>query len=619
MNNFGTTSGSYESLREAMELATSDYDRTKVLIQEKYSEIDELLPYIANITDQYYRTQIIKAYYYRNEVQNAKIDVVEKELLDELREYNSELNYIKTLDDEKSKTEYISKIDNNDMKESLLNGISEKENRKIIINSLTRSVDPEIKSLDSLCQTMIREFFEDALDDDFTEEKRERLEIVFKRSDLKVAELKQNRNGVANHIHKRIMISNRHKNSVNKNIGFLVHEYAHLLSMYDYAHTKNATEHTIEEGMADTFSDVVINHYLEKHKEIIIDGEKIRIDKPYTMYSGYDFENAWVRTMLLGLESSGKDKEAIGEYTLGSKSEFTEMIFGKEIARTKERTVFDMPIIETNCEELYRSPELDFSSINENSIYYRRNHILPLYQIQNKMKDEEDMIGWLIRRRIYHANYIANKYFKGKRFYEISKEDLNKFMELLDLQTVPGDRKSPIIDIDEYKNELIDNLTEEEIKQFSFEILDDITVIWGNYRELKAGTVLENVIRCAFEEETKKIKEGQPLEIIQQKRDKLVQKYEEMFAVKNESNIYILDYTKDYDFACQKAEENFARQQAEDSLIEQQAKAKNKITRKELKKVAESAEIAQKQNIEEVIEITMKNNDQKNEDELGEK
>lgn len=534
---------SIQLLEETMKSISSDYNRAEILVQ---GGSDMFLPYI---TDQYYRTQIVKSH--------SEFDFDEQELLDEMKEYNSHLNYIRTLDDDKSRAEYIAKIEDKDIKQSLLTIISEKESRDIVINSFSRYVDPQIERLDNLAQTMIREFFEDTLENGFTDDKKERLEIVFKRSDVAFANLEPNTNGSANHVFKNIEISNAHRNNINRNLGFLVHEYSHLLSMYDYAYTKNRPEFSIEEGMADTFADSVINHYLERHKKIILDGEEVRVDNPYITYSGYDLENAWPRTMLAGLEPSGKDKEAIGEYILGSKSKFTEMVFGKEIAETKDKTHFGMVEIKTNRRELYYSPELDFSSIDEESIYYRRNCILPLYQIQNKVKGEADVVGILSEGKSYWASYISDKYFDGRKFYEIQKEDLKKFLELLDLQITPGECPSAILRISEYKNELINNLTEEEIKNFSSGILDGITVLWGDEIRLEAGANLENVARIAFEEEIKKAKNGQPLEVTKQKRDRFVKKYGEMFAAKNESNMYIREYAKDYDFACQQAEQKY--------------------------------------------------------------
>ena len=212
-------------LEEAMKSILSDYNRAKILVQ---GGSDVLLPYI---TDQYYRTQIVKSH--------SELDFDEQELIDEMEQYNSHLNYIKTLDDDKSRAEYIAKIEDKDIKQSLLTEISEKKNRDFVINSFSRYVDPQIASLDNLSQTMIREFFEDTLGNIFTDDKKERLEIIFKRSDVAFANLELNTNGKANHVFKSIEISNARKNNTNRNLGFLVHEYSHLLSMFDFAYTEN--------------------------------------------------------------------------------------------------------------------------------------------------------------------------------------------------------------------------------------------------------------------------------------------------------------------------------------------------------------------------------------------
>ena len=241
-------------LEEAMKSISSDYNRAKILVQ---GGSDVLLPYI---TDQYYRTQIVKSH--------SELDFDEQELIDEMEQYNSHLNCIKTLDDDKSRAEYIAKIEDKDIKQSLLTEISEKKSRDFVINSFSRYVDPQIASLDNLSQTMIREFFEDTLGNIFTDDKKERLEIIFKRSDVAFANLELNTNGKANHVFKSIEISNARKNNTNRNLGFLVHEYSHLLSMFDFAYTENRQADSIEEGMADTFADTVINHYLEKNKNV---------------------------------------------------------------------------------------------------------------------------------------------------------------------------------------------------------------------------------------------------------------------------------------------------------------------------------------------------------------
>ena len=348
--------------------------------------------------------------------------------------------------------------------------------------------------------------------------------------------------------------TNKHQDNINRNLGFLIHEYAHLFSNFEFAFTKESPQKTIEEGMADVFADLVINHYLDKYKKVELDGKKIRIDKPYVTYSGYNFENAWSRTILAGLVSTNKDFEAVGEYLLGDKLKFAEMVFGKEITKTKEITFFGMPIINTSKFELYNSPKLDFSNIDKNSIYYNRNYILPLFQIQNKIKNQKNIMN----RSSYSAIYIADKYFEGRKFYEIPKEELEEFIDLLHTQITPGDNSSStIVNISEYKNNEINNLSEEEIKTSSFEILDAIPVLWEKDKPLKAGTTLENVIKLAIEEEIRKIKNGQPIELTRQKKDLIAIRYQELFSLKNESNMYILDYINDFCFESEQAESKY--------------------------------------------------------------
>lgn len=528
-------------LNKTMESLTSDFNRAKILL---LGDNVSFLPYIE---DQYYRTQIVKS--------NSEFNFDKTELLEEMEEYNLHLDKLMNFKDEEEKTTYLSTVvTDRDMKQALLTHIKEKENRDTVVKSFERTVDPEIASLDNLTQTMIREYFEDTLGDKFTDDKKERLEIIFNRSDVKYANLEQNVNGRANHIYRDIIISNRHKENTNRNLGFLVHEYAHSLSLFDYAYTKNIWNHTAEEGMADLLGDLVINHYLDKHKDIELDGKKVRIDKPYATYSGYNFENGWIRTMIGGLENSGKDSEAVAEYVLGDKLKFMEMVFGKEFTQTKDVTYFGMPNMEVNRADIYDSPELDFSYINKDSIYYKRNFILPLFEIQNKLEDKADVVGCLSEGKSYYANYVANQYFDGKKFYEVPKEEFEEFIELLHAQITPRNQASAIIDISKYKNQEIDKLTEDEIKDNSFEILKGITILWGKDKNLNAGTNLERVIEIAFKEETDKIEKGQSIETTMQKKDAIVEKYMKMFSSETENNMYINDCINDYCFKCEQVE-----------------------------------------------------------------
>lgn len=529
-----------ESQTNTMESLDSDLDRAKILL---FGGNIIFLPYVKDL---YYRNQIVKA--------KSEFNFSIEDLLNEIKIYDAHKKYISEIEDENVRAKYISSIEDNDMKQALLETIKEKDNRMLVIESFQREIDPEIASLDELVRTMITEFFEDRLGENYTDEMRERLQNVFARIDVCFEGLYQTENGKANHVLKRTSISNKRKNSINRNIGFLIHEYAHHFSLFDYSYTADGTCTDIEEGMADTFSDLVVNHYISKHKCVILDGKKVRIDSPYFTYSGYDTENSWARTMLAGLESKGRDIDAMAEYLLGNKNKFAEMIFGRETAESKNRTKFGETLIYTNVSELYYSKTLDFSNIDENSIYYRRNCILPFYQIQKRIGGKEDLVSAALTGNRYLASDIANQYFNGKKFYEVPEAEFERFMRLIDGKLEQNGGLGIIIDIDIWKNEIINTLTDQEIKEFSFEILERISAIWG--KTINAGTNLERVMRLALEEETRKIAEGQSIDISRAKRNVIMEKYAKCFTENNESNMYINDYINDFCFEVSQAEQS---------------------------------------------------------------
>ena len=173
-------------LDNAMQSIDSDYTRAKILI---LGGDGIFLPYIEN---QYYRNQIVKA--------KSEFSFEQSDLLAEIEEYNTHKKNIEQFNDEKSKAYYISNINDRDMKQSFLVELKDKENRDIVIKSFNRNVDSKIANLDQLAQIMIRDFFEDTLKEKFTDDKRERLEIVFNRSDISFDNLEPNVNGKANYI-----------------------------------------------------------------------------------------------------------------------------------------------------------------------------------------------------------------------------------------------------------------------------------------------------------------------------------------------------------------------------------------------------------------------------------
>lgn len=252
-----------------------------------------------------------------------------------------------------------------------MKGIENRKNREKIINSLQNDVDKDIARLNQLAQEMILEFVEDSYNGKIPQEKEEKIMIEFNRNDVLYGHLKTNVNGQADHLLNKIIIREGNIGKDNLNIGFLVHEYGHRLSLSNYREYVPEILFTFEEGNADTFSDLVINHYLEKHPDVDLG---FGIDKPYMALSRYDTENDWTRTMLYPLEKDGKDVEAICEWVLGDKEKYFEMTVDNEFVSNLKRDangiICDVVLTE---EELYNSHNGSYKNPNMNSIYMRRN------------------------------------------------------------------------------------------------------------------------------------------------------------------------------------------------------------------------------------------------------
>ena len=528
----------------------NDLDRAKFLL---YGGDIELMPYVQN---HFYRNQITKLR------KGSKYNFRLQDLLDEIDVYDEYYKKALEITDERSRAEYIASINNNEMKEALLfELIKERENRDVIIDSFTREVDPNIESLDNLAQTMIKEFFEDALGADYTDKMREIVNIVCNKTSVCFKELAENDNGIADYVLKTNSISTRHINSINRNLGFLIHEYAHLLSNFYFSYTGDGPEKTIEEGMADLFGDLVVNHYLDKHKNVVLDGRRVRIDKPYQTYSGYHYENAWARTILAGLEPSGNDLKAVGAYYLESKKKYATMVFGENGEKNKRHTKFGETLIDADIKELYDLPNLDFSHINKDSIYYNRNYILPLYRIQNRIGEGYDVISG--NSNSHDASLAANYYFKGKNFYEVPKDELAEFMELLEAQKIPGEDYGLIGNIKSYRYGLIKSIRYGDISDFPFELIERMPIIMGN--TLVPDPLIDKILNLCFDEEIEKIRNGQSPEETKRKLDIVTQELQGFFEKDAESGMYINDYINDFCYEASEALREYGDHDGDDS------------------------------------------------------
>lgn len=352
--------------------------------------------------------------------------------------------------------------------------------------------------------------------------------------------------GIANHVFDYININDRHINNISSTLGFLLHEYSHLFIKYSNKYNCTPTSFSIEEGTCDLFADLVMNHYIEKHNQIQLGERKIRIEYPYSTYSLYDFENAWQRTILAGLEGKGKNPiEALSEYMLGDKYKYIEMYLGKEKARTKKLDQFGVPNCETNYDEIYSSDEMDFSEIDENSIYARRNYILPIFEIQNYLNETND---YILNGNSYNVIDIAPKYFKGRKLYEISREEMAKFYKLYLSQIIPQKGKaSTVCNFYEYFDNEIQSIKQEEIFNKSFQLLDAFLGIIN--KDTKLGRTSEEILQSLVDREIELIQEEQPLRESLRKYARLIPDY--LAQINNETsfeNIFFIDRIKDLQF-----------------------------------------------------------------------
>lgn len=363
----------FENLEECLKEIEDDKIKAKMLL---YLPCDgsQKKTFYRYIQDDFCKMKITEIYDLYDEQENQQTkEIIESKII-EIDKYYANSEKIATLISEEEKTEYIASLDNNDMKLSFMKNIKSPENREKIINSLTRYVDEEIKKLDNLAQKMIIEFFNDAYNGEIPQDKKERMTIALNKNNCGYGPLDRYVNGRASYTSDTIVINEELKEYAATNIGFLVHEYAHMFSNNDFKIFPTVPDHTFEEGNADIFADLVINHYLEKYPDAELGFD---LERPYQTDSSYDRENAWTRTMLYPLEKEKKDIEAICEYMLGSKEKYYELTLSKERAKELPRNENGaISGVKLFIEDIYNCHVGEYKNPNEESIYLRRNSLI---------------------------------------------------------------------------------------------------------------------------------------------------------------------------------------------------------------------------------------------------
>ena len=287
----------------------------------------------------------------------------------------------------------------------------------------------------------------------------------------------------------------------------MIHEYAHMFMDRNYEYEEKLLPRWLDEGMADTFSDLVINNYF-KYEEAEIDDEKLNFKLPYVSYSAYLFENSYVRTLLYPLEQDGKDKEAVMELLLGSPKKFLEMTVNKDFSEEIEYTEHGIPLqVDLDRKFIYLNKEEYYKKIDTSSIYYLKNSILPGYRINEKIQDLDEVRAHELDDFEYNNTFIKNSYFHGKKIYELSALELKDFLEIYVSSRCTNFRFFLSGSYNEFINDELNDLlnNKEEIINNSDNILDIMPYLI-DYELSKMGINMYEVIAISLKNILNKIK-----------------------------------------------------------------------------------------------------------------
>lgn len=378
-------------------LDVDEFYKAKLLLgsNAKFSHMDK---FFWQIDDEYLRTQILLSKHSEGikSVKEANGDIDKYEMIKQeflnLPTQDEKVNYLanchegKTLEDVQNVYKKI-----NDMTKSLLKYIDNHDDRMKIIDSMMNYVQPEIKPYSDLAESMIKEFFED--NGGLTEEMQERMKTVFRSMDFFMARgySSPDVTGECKYLYSDISVVEHRKKEPEKLLLDLIHEISHGFSNANYKSTGNHIGHTIEEGMADIFSETVLNHYFQKHKAVEIDGRKIEPKLPLKSTSTYYKENAYTRTMMYPLSQNGKDIEALKEFELGEKSKYIELVFGEEFLKNCNKNFVGVPDhVSVNYGDIYSAHSEGFQIKDKTSLYERKNYLLPALHMQAKMDEKRN-------------------------------------------------------------------------------------------------------------------------------------------------------------------------------------------------------------------------------------
>lgn len=359
----------FEDFDKCISKAEDDYAKTIMTIALPCN-MEEKTLYYNYIKDEFCRMKITEGWDIYEAKNNQELRKFIQLQIPKIEEYKQKCDELKKCKNEDEKTKYIIDVQDNDMKISLLSNIKENTNREKIFASFNRYVDKDTKELDRDVRTMIWDFINDHYNGKIPKDKKEHLMMSLQRTNCKLGVFDDKCvNGHADYMANEIVLINDFKKmSEMRKRELLIHEYAHMMSTNKFKQNIDSFNYKIEEGNADLFAEMVINHYMEKNK--------IPQREPYVTSSAYNDENALVRTLLYPLQSKGKDKDAIMEYMLGDKEKYYEQVLSKDKVNELPRGYYGQLYVgELDVYDAYKEHEGEYDK-QLNSIYLKRNDII---------------------------------------------------------------------------------------------------------------------------------------------------------------------------------------------------------------------------------------------------
>lgn len=524
---------------------------------EIFSDLKIFQKELSTINNLYYRINILL------EVSSGRSSSVNSQIPVVMMQFHQLEQYLRGLPTERERTSIIKRYPDDFAKIALLRQIKKSQNRQEIIDSLSCEIDPKIRPYVNLVQNMIKEYFQDIAGKNFDTKKRERLNMTLNMFNVKYkSSLPNGLNGVTDSAQKVIIINSKVGKNINELINDLLHEYGHALSAFYDAYTGYAHDKIIDEGMQDLFSDIVMNHYIKKHTYIKIEGRKVRINTTNNdIYSAYNEENAIIRSILYPLSrEKNKAETVMMEYILGDKNKFWEMILGREC----EKDISGNPDVKLATKDIYRLNPESYKKIDDSSIFSKRNPLIYLFELQNKLEKYGIDFFSMKANEPFSSIEIGNMYFENKKLYEIPKEEMKRFCKLYNVL-----KKVYITDIIEFRNFKLKELTDEEINQYSFEILEGSLPLW-DFNVL--GTINTDLLSKTIEIEDEKAREGQSLQTSIEKYKKIIPEAIEVLDNRMqktyESNRNVLDLIKNLQFTYITQIEDALEQGKKDEVLE---------------------------------------------------